>query len=144
MPRTAVIELPSRHVVALDPALDRAGGIKLPEGGNYAGVYLSDQEAAKLDTPNAAGFTVDEQGVVTVVPLSPEQLAERQAEGAAAQERTDSTADIRTTYQAVYDRLTAIADDPTTTDTQGEVRQAVVDLARAQRRILRYLKAQAG
>lgn len=52
-------------------------------------------------------------------------------------------ADLRTNALAAKTRLEAIINDPTTTDTAAKVRQVVIDLARAQLRVIKYLVAEA-
>jgi hypothetical protein len=59
-------------------------------------------------------------------------------------ERTAATSELRDQYAAMVTRLDALVTDATTTDTAAKVRQAVIDLARFQRRALRLLKAQIG
>lgn len=60
----------------------------------------------------------------------------------AVAERATATADLRDQYAAMLARLDALVNDATTTDTAAKVRQAVIDLARFQRRALRLLKSQ--
>lgn len=72
-----------------------------------------------------------------------EQAAAATAKQAADTERTAAIDDVRTTAAAALTRLDAIIANGGTF-TAAQVRDAMVDLARIQRRELRLLRAQAG
>lgn len=65
------------------------------------------------------------------------------ARAAAATERTAAETELRDQLQLALDRLAAIVNDPAATDTAAKVRTALLDVARIQRRILRYVATQA-
>ena len=137
MPRTAIIETATGAILVLDPPVTAEGIAILPEGIDTRAVELSDTEAAKLSQV-ASAFTVDAAGVVTVVPLTVEQVTNIQLEEAHQAETAASHTDLTNQVEIALNRLTDIATNGGTY-TAVQVRDAVVDLARIQRRVLRYL-----
>jgi hypothetical protein len=103
------------------------------------GVYAWDETAPAGEYQHK---TLAPQQRVTIVaaldahdPSGPSPAEQQQAE------RTAATTDVQATYQAAVTRLDAIIANGGTF-TAAQVRDAVVDLARIQRRMLRLLKAQ--
>lgn len=134
MSRTVIYRVSDRAVLMIDPPLDGDGDPVLPVGVLVGVASISDGEAAKL---TEAGMTfalsADFQTVVaTAAPVDSVSV-----------ERTAAYSDLVTTYAAVITRLDDIvANGGTWTNTQ--IRDAVVDLARVCRRILRFIRVQVG
>lgn len=146
MTRRVIVESATGSIVAVEgtsPTDQRLTTLPGDDESKYAFVDLADDEAAKLAQPGT--YTVDAQGVVTVTPLSAEEIAAQEAVIAAQVERQTAATDLRATAAAIIRRMDAIKDDPTQTDTTAEVRAIVRDdLALAIKKIVRYLAAQAG
>lgn len=133
--RTIIVDTETREILVVDPGLDVAGNVLVPDQLNVATVELSDEEGAKLNTPDARfrlgadGATVEVTSVDMASTVDP-----------ATQERTAALDDLSTQYQAAMDRLDQIIGAASPTNAQ--VIAAVRDLATIQKRMLRFLRAE--
>jgi hypothetical protein len=130
--RTVIVDTETREILIVDPGLDVAGNVLVPDQPNVATIELSDAEGAKLDTPdarfrlNADGVTIEVEPVDMSTTIDPATL-----------ERMAAQSDLATQYQAAMDRLDQIIGASGATDAQRDA--AIKDLARHQKRILRYI-----
>jgi hypothetical protein len=135
-----IVENQTGALLVVDPPADAEGNAILPEGKDCRVVDLSNGEAAKLAQPGTHAVSL--AGVVTVTPPAPEVLALEAQEAALKAERATARTDLRDQAQAMKERLDVIVATGATF-TAVQVKDAVIDLARIQRRILRYLVANA-
>jgi hypothetical protein len=124
-----IYDTATRQVLAINPERRLDGTLILPTGISVGAVDIAPSEAAKFSRPGS--FTLDPDGqTIVITPPGPPDPGET--------ERLAARADLRANVQAAQARLQAIATNGSAY-TPAQVRDAVVDIARLDLRVIRLL-----